>query len=289
MIAADGVSSTNIRVSVFENELIPKITGGDTVTLTTTAGNLSAVTDNGDGTYTAVLTSSVTEETAVVSGMLNGNSIVVTANVSFEVARLSAFTTTLPLNEPFDSTVTSYTANVTNAVDYFTVTPGIAPGIQVKLMRKAVNGITDEWGYTLKENEESDGITIYHEGPNVFTFTVEGAFHRSTEYTVSINRQQSAKLTGMTTTGTFFPFDPNTVNYSKTTFDRITTFTPTFEAGAVVEVSVMGAAFLPISSGSNVPISLTGGGTEDIVQFRVNENGKAAKLYTYRIIGVFGD
>lgn len=289
MIAADGVSSTDIAISVFENELIPKTTGGDTVTLTTNAGNLSAVTDNGDGTYTAVLTSSVTEETAVISGMLNGNSIAVTDSVSFGVARLSAFTTTLPLNEPFDSTVTSYTATVTNGVDSFTITPGIAPGIQVKLMRKAVDGITDEWGYTLEANEETDGLTIYHEGPNVFTFTVEGAFHRSTEYKVTINRQRSAILTGMTTMGPVIPFDPNTVNYSKSTFDRITSFIPTFDADTIVEVSVKGTAFLPISSGGNISLSLSGGGTEDIVRFRVNEDGKAEKLYTYRIIGMFGD
>ncbi len=280
MIAADGLSSTKIKVLVFEDGLIQKITGGDVITLTTTAGSLGTVTDNGDGTYTAELTSSMIEETAVISGTLNGNSIVLTASVSFGVARLSTFTTTLPLNEQFDPAVTSYTASVANAVDSFKVNPGTVSGERVKLTR-----IIDGWGYTLTANNESAGITIYNEGPNDFTFTVEGAFQRPTVYTVTIDRQRSAKLTDMKTTVPNFAFDPNKVNYSAVLFNNTTTLTPTFEVGTTVKVSINGSALSPIHSGDPVTVPISGGGKEEIVLFHVTESGKAERQYSYRIIG----
>mgnify|MGYP001943721832 CR=1 FL=1 len=58
-------------------------TSGGTVLLTTTLGTLSAVTDNGDGTYTATLTSATTAGTATISGTLAGTAITDTATVAF--------------------------------------------------------------------------------------------------------------------------------------------------------------------------------------------------------------
>lgn len=74
-ITADGSSRAIITVQLkdrFGNNLEA---GGDNVTLSTTAGTLSSVTDNGDGTYFATLTSSTDTETAEISGTVNSNAI----------------------------------------------------------------------------------------------------------------------------------------------------------------------------------------------------------------------
>ena len=57
--------------------------GGDTVALFTTLGSLGSVNDNGDGTYTATLTSSTTTGTAIVTGSLNATAIIDNAVISF--------------------------------------------------------------------------------------------------------------------------------------------------------------------------------------------------------------
>ena len=55
---------------------------GGTVTLTTTLGSLSAVTDNNNGTYTAVLTAGTSPGTATISGTLAGTALASTATVT---------------------------------------------------------------------------------------------------------------------------------------------------------------------------------------------------------------
>ena len=60
-------------------------TGGAAVTMSSTAGALSAVTDNGDGTYTATLTSATTLGTATISFDVNGVAATSTAMVAFTI------------------------------------------------------------------------------------------------------------------------------------------------------------------------------------------------------------
>jgi len=52
-----------------------RTTGGDTVTLQTSAGSIGTVTDNGNGTYTATLTAGASPAAAAVTGTLNGNAM----------------------------------------------------------------------------------------------------------------------------------------------------------------------------------------------------------------------
>lgn len=71
----DGADNTTITVQLkdqFGNNIIA---GGESVTLSTTAGSLSGVTDNGDGTYTATLTAGTSTATATITGTMNGQSI----------------------------------------------------------------------------------------------------------------------------------------------------------------------------------------------------------------------
>ena len=50
--------------------------GGDSVTLTTTAGDVELPADNDNGTYSALLTSAAAPGTAVITGDVNGAAIV---------------------------------------------------------------------------------------------------------------------------------------------------------------------------------------------------------------------
>jgi adhesin/invasin len=82
-IPAGGASTSTITVRARDANGIPFATGGATVTLDTSAGSLSSVTDNGDGTYTATLTSAASPGIAHISGTINGQPIGLTTTVSF--------------------------------------------------------------------------------------------------------------------------------------------------------------------------------------------------------------
>ncbi len=91
-ITADGSSTSTITVQLKDANGNNLTSGGDTVTLFTTAGTLGTVSDNGDGSYSATLTSSSSVETATISATLNSSSISDTASVDFVMAAASANT-----------------------------------------------------------------------------------------------------------------------------------------------------------------------------------------------------
>ncbi len=74
-VTADGSSSSTITVQAVDATGNDLTSSGGTVTLSSTAGSLSAVTDNGDGTYTATLTAPTTVSTATISGTIGGSAI----------------------------------------------------------------------------------------------------------------------------------------------------------------------------------------------------------------------
>ncbi len=84
IIANDGLDNTTITVQLKDAAGNNLTSGGDNVQLSTDAGSLSGVTDNGDGTYTATLTSSTVEETATITGTVNGLSMTDNAMVDFQ-------------------------------------------------------------------------------------------------------------------------------------------------------------------------------------------------------------
>ena len=81
-IVADGASTSTITVRLKDSYGNDLTSGGATVVLSTTGGTLSAVTDNGNGTYTANLTAS-SPGSGTVSGTVNGAPIAATAAVVF--------------------------------------------------------------------------------------------------------------------------------------------------------------------------------------------------------------
>ncbi|KHK99951.1 hypothetical protein LK09_01125 [Microbacterium mangrovi] len=82
-IPADGTSTADITVAVKDAHGNAVRAGGDDVTMQTTAGTLSAVTDHGDGTYTATLSAPSTAGSATVGFTVNGTSSAATATVDF--------------------------------------------------------------------------------------------------------------------------------------------------------------------------------------------------------------
>jgi adhesin/invasin len=82
-IPADGTSTSTITVLLRDAFGNPLTTGGATVAVSTNLGTLGPVTDNGNGTYSATLTSSTTAGTATISGTVNGGAISDTATVDF--------------------------------------------------------------------------------------------------------------------------------------------------------------------------------------------------------------
>lgn len=97
-IEADGSSVSTITVQVKNGAGVNFTQGGDTVLLSTNAGSLGSVTDNNDGTYTAVLTSSSTIEMATISGTLNGDPMSDTATVNFIIGAASSVESTISAN-----------------------------------------------------------------------------------------------------------------------------------------------------------------------------------------------
>ena len=114
-IPANGSSTSAITVQLKDAEGSDVRTGGDTVTLSTTVGTLGSVTDNGDGTYVATLTSSTVGATATIRGMLNGAPIVDTATVTFTsgTADLSV-TVQVSDDDPVPGGTVVYTVTVQN-------------------------------------------------------------------------------------------------------------------------------------------------------------------------------
>ncbi len=93
-IVVGGESST-ITVQAKDEYGNNLISGGDTVTLATDSGTLSIVTDNGNGTYSATLTSSDTAESATITGTIREGSIVNTTTVEFLPGSANENTTTI--------------------------------------------------------------------------------------------------------------------------------------------------------------------------------------------------
>ncbi len=128
-IVANGVSASTITVRLKDSYGNNLTAGGATVLLSTTAGTLSAVTDNGNGNYTANLTAS-SPGSGTVSGTVNGNPISATAAVVFtnsdttpptlSTASATGATLTLAYSEALD-------ANHTPAPGDFSVVKSLSP------------------------------------------------------------------------------------------------------------------------------------------------------------------
>ena len=93
-IQANGLSASNITVQLKDQDGRNITNGGDTVILNTTIGNLRNIIDNNNGTYSSVLTSTVSGD-ALITGNLNGSAMTNNVTVSIEVGEASGATSTI--------------------------------------------------------------------------------------------------------------------------------------------------------------------------------------------------
>jgi uncharacterized protein YjdB len=81
-LPADGTTASTVTVRLFDASEEPITESGGPVTLSATVGDVGVVTDHGDGTYTALLTSTEAG-TALITGTLDGEPIDDSAQVTF--------------------------------------------------------------------------------------------------------------------------------------------------------------------------------------------------------------
>lgn len=199
-ITADGESSSLITVQLrdeFENNLT---TGGESITIETDAGLLStesatdqlsvAADDNGDGSYTATLTSSETVETALLTS-LEGTAEIASASVDFIPGNLASFIISIPEQngEPAGQTAGVPFLISVEAVDAFgnrvesyngTLNFSTASTISSGASASIANGYLEDHSIALTQS--GTGITISTEDPEIFgvsgtspSFTVTAA------------------------------------------------------------------------------------------------------------------
>ncbi|MGA9117424.1 MAG: invasin domain 3-containing protein [Bacteroidota bacterium] len=94
-ISADGASQSTVTVTLRDDEGNPLTTGGDSVHVSATLGSAGAVTDNGNGTYTALLTSSTAAGASVLRATVNGALIADSALVVCTPGPASTATSTI--------------------------------------------------------------------------------------------------------------------------------------------------------------------------------------------------
>jgi lysophospholipase L1-like esterase len=97
-ITADGSSTSTLTVQAKDASNNNFTSSGGTVTLSASAGAVGAVTDNGNGTYTATLTAATTAGTANITGTLGGATIGHPTSVAFTPGPVSAANSTISAN-----------------------------------------------------------------------------------------------------------------------------------------------------------------------------------------------
>ena len=121
-ITADGSSTSTITVQAKLANGDDITSGGATVALQSSIGSVGAVTDAGNGTYTAVLTSSTTLGTATITGTIDGDPITDDATVAFVAGPATSFLVEAPANATggtaFNVTVTARDSALHTAIDY---------------------------------------------------------------------------------------------------------------------------------------------------------------------------
>jgi gliding motility-associated-like protein len=106
-IVANGVSTSQVIVQLYYGNGTAATTSTGTVVISSNNGTISNTTDNGNGTYTATLTSSSTTGTVNLTFSYNGTTSINTANVTF-----TAVSATVP-SAPTITTITNSSGTAT--------------------------------------------------------------------------------------------------------------------------------------------------------------------------------
>jgi gliding motility-associated-like protein len=159
-ILANGTSTSTITVQLKDSSNANLTTSGGTVVVTTTAGTLGTVTDNGNGTYTVTLTSSATAGTATLGFSINGTTATgsnSTATVTFTTAVISA-----------DPTKSTIAANPTSIIANGTSTSTIT----VQLKDSSNANLTTSGGTVVVTTTAGTLGTVTDNGNGTYTVTL---------------------------------------------------------------------------------------------------------------------
>ena len=187
-------------------------------------------------------------------------------------ATLSALTLSSVDFGTFDSTTTSYTAQVANSVTQTTITP-------------TVNDSGASYIIKLGGVEDADGVVVLRVGSNVITIEVTAEDDSATRtYTVTVTRAESAStdatLGALTLSGVDFgTFDSTTVSYTTTVANDVSqaTVTPTVNhSGASYVIKLNGT----IDSDGVIPLSV---GSNTITIEVTAEDGNGSLVYTLEV------
>lgn len=113
VLAADGVSRTTITVQLRDVNANALSASAGTVVITTTAGTLTATTDNHDGTYSATLTAPNAPAAATVGATLNGTPLA-SAAINFVPSTPTQYVVTSSPASPVAGSAVTISAQLAN-------------------------------------------------------------------------------------------------------------------------------------------------------------------------------
>ncbi|MFY9163328.1 MAG: LamG-like jellyroll fold domain-containing protein [Aquirufa antheringensis] len=171
-IAADGTTTSVITVQLKQANGTNLTSTGGTVLITTNKGSISSVTDNNDGTYTAILTSSTFVEAATLNYTLNGTNGTNNASVNFTAVTNPVLTATGALK-----TFTSC-SGCTVAPQSFTVS-----GVDLATNNLVVTAPT---GFQVSTSPTSGFATSINIAPSSGTVTTTTVYAKLTNNAISV-------------------------------------------------------------------------------------------------------
>ena len=115
-LTANGTSTTSVTLRLKDANDNDLTAGSGTIALTTDAGSVGTVTNNGDGTFSATFTAPAVAGTAHITGTLNGTAIGNPATVTLAPGAVSASHSTVVASSGTASTDTGNTVTVTVTV-----------------------------------------------------------------------------------------------------------------------------------------------------------------------------
>lgn len=161
LITANGISTSTVTIRLKDAAGNYLTRSGGVVTVYTTQGTLGIVTDNNDGTYTVVLTSSNSQVTAAITFAINGTTASSSANV--------VFSSNLPVKwgdsrayRKYKTQVVEWTTDEASNVSHFQVERS-SNGRDWTVVLNKKQALTGEGrhSYSFTDNEYNPGLINY--------------------------------------------------------------------------------------------------------------------------------
>ncbi|TFB15537.1 hypothetical protein E3V93_02355 [Microbacterium sp. 3H14] len=244
-IVADGVSTSTVTVVVRDAFGNPVPGLGDVVGISSSAGTVGSVTDEGDGTYRAVLTSSTTAGTATVSFTVEDVPGTDTATVAFVAGSPDANSSTISVSE--DSIVADgvSTSTVTVVVrDAFgNPVPGLGEVVGISSSAGTIGSVSDEGDGTYRAVLTSSTTA----GTATVSFTVDGVAGTDTATVAFVAGPPDAGSSTISASPPQFEAGAGSSTITVHLADRYGN--PTVESVGVSMMTTLGSLSTPVDNG----------------------------------------